>query len=239
MIHKPFAVFDIDGTLIRWQLFHAVLNTLAKQGHLGENAYESIKEARFKWKQRAHQKAFKEYEKKLVEIYFEALNNIPLSEFDQAIQTTIDEYKQQAHVYTKNLVEDLKAKGYLLFAISGSHHEAIELIAKQYGFDDWEGTKLTREGGKFTQVSDESIAHKDRVLNRMMSKFNATLKGSIGVGDSPSDISFLELVEKPIAFNPNFELFEHARKKGWNIVVERKNVVYKMEQKDGRYELLV
>src|SRR3546814_11785501 len=27
---KKFAVFDIDGTLIRWQLYHAVVETVAK-----------------------------------------------------------------------------------------------------------------------------------------------------------------------------------------------------------------
>ena len=28
---RPFAVFDIDGTLIRWQLYHAVADDMAKQ----------------------------------------------------------------------------------------------------------------------------------------------------------------------------------------------------------------
>jgi phosphoserine phosphatase len=38
----------------------------------------------------------------------------------------------------------------------------------------------------------------------------------------------LELVERPIAFNPNKKLCAHAKKKGWEIVVERKDVIYKL-----------
>ena len=31
---RPFAVFDIDGTLIRWQLYHSIADTLARLGHI-------------------------------------------------------------------------------------------------------------------------------------------------------------------------------------------------------------
>jgi phosphoserine phosphatase len=32
-------------------------------------------------------------------------------------------------------MKELKAKGYMLFAISGSFSEVVQLIAKHYGFD--------------------------------------------------------------------------------------------------------
>jgi phosphoserine phosphatase len=41
----------------------------------------------------------------------------------------------------------------------------------------------------------------------------------------------------PIAFNPNKELFDHAREHGWNIVVERKNVVYELSAGKEQYVL--
>ncbi|MDB5164640.1 MAG: family hydrolase, partial [Candidatus Saccharibacteria bacterium] len=44
-------------------------------------------------------------------------------------------------------------------------------------------------------------------------------------------------VEQPIAFNPSKDLFEHAQKEGWNVVLERKNMVYRLEPQDGRYQL--
>ena len=36
----------------------------------------------------------------------------------------------------------------------------------------------------------------------------------------------------PIAFNPDFKLATYAKKKKWKIVVERKNVVYKIKDFD-------
>lgn len=52
------------------------------------------------------------------------------------------------------------------------------------------------------------------------------MEDSYGVGDTASDISMLEIVDRPIAFNPNHQLYDHARKAGWRIVVERKDMVY-------------
>ena len=137
---KKFAVFDIDGTLIRWQLYHAVVNELAKQGMLGNNAYEELKQARLYWKERKDPNAFKAYEEKLIDIYEQALTSIAVKDFDQLAEKVTDEYKHQVHVFTRDLIEDLKSKDYMIFAISGSHTELIAPIARVFGFDDWSGT---------------------------------------------------------------------------------------------------
>ena len=61
-----------------------------------------------------------------------------------------------------------------------------------------------------------------------MEKENLTLKDSIGVGDTEGDIPLLKMVEIPICINPNKNLFAVAMKEGWRIVVERKDVIYKL-----------
>ena len=50
------------------------------------------------------------------------------------------------------------------------------------------------------------IDHKDRMLKYLVKKFNLSLKGSIGVGDTEGDVPVLKLVDKPICFNPNKKL---------------------------------
>jgi phosphoserine phosphatase len=47
----------------------------------------------------------------------------------------------------------------------------------------------------------------------------------------------LEMVERPIAFNPNRELFDYARAHAWPVVIERKNMVYKLELNGKNYHL--
>ncbi|MBI2055454.1 MAG: hypothetical protein HYT42_01035 [Candidatus Sungbacteria bacterium] len=48
------------------------------------------------------------------------------------------------------------------------------------------------------------------------------------MGDTESDVSFLKLVERPIAFNPSMKLYKYAKKRGWEVVVERKDVIYRL-----------
>lgn len=234
---KSFAVFDIDGTLIRWQLYHAVVDKLAKQGVLGEGIRDQLHQARMVWKRREHPEAFKEYEQVLVRLYQNAIKDLSTKDFDAMVQEVIHEYKDQTYVYTRKLLQDLKQEGYLLFIISGSHHELIEQLTKYYGFDDFVATTYERKKESFSGKHVFGAADKKRSLEALVIKHKATYTDSLAIGDSDSDIAMLELVEKPIAFNPDQTLFEHSKKHNWLIVVERKNVVYNLEPKDGTYLL--
>ena len=73
-----------------------------------------------------------------------------------------------------------------------------------------------------------SVHDKKYLVEHAVKKYGATLKGSIGVGDSESDVSFLNMVDRPIAFNPSSGLYKVAKKRGWEIRVERKDVIYKI-----------
>ena len=65
-------------------------------------------------------------------------------------------------------------------------------------------------------------------MRRAVEKENLTLQHSIGVGDTETDIPFLEMVAKPICFNPNSKLYRYAKRMKWDVVVERKDVVYEL-----------
>jgi len=233
----PFAVFDIDGTLVRWQLYHAVADALAKQGIIDSKTYVAIRDARMKWKQRTHEESFKDYEKHLVATYEKLLTKLTTQQFEAAAQTVFEEYKDQVYTYTRDLIKTLKGKGYTLLVISGSQTEIVQKIASYYGFDDCVGSDYHQANGRFTGQKTLTISAKDKVLQSLIAKHHLSLKGSIAVGDSTSDIVMLEVVEQPIAFNPEKKLFEHAKQKGWQIVIERKNMVYKLEPHDGTYLL--
>src|SRR4051812_29287832 len=133
---RPFAVFDIDGTLIRWQLYHAIADALAKRGHIDPQTYEEIRDARMLWKRREHEESFKAYEQRLVTAYESLLGGLTVDQFNEASEAVFTEYKDQVYAYTRRLIRDLKAQDYLLFAISGSQREIIEKIARHHGFDD-------------------------------------------------------------------------------------------------------
>lgn len=234
---QKFAVFDIDGTLIRWQLYHAVVDRMAHDGLLGKDAPRQLHEARMKWKQREHAESFREYELVLISMYESALPQLSATDFDAAVNEVIDEYKAQIYTYTRDLVAQLKQDGYMLLAISGSHNELIEKIAEVYGFDAWQGTDYVRKNGAFTGEAHIASLDKRTHLQKMIEQHGLSLEDSYAVGDSGSDAPMLEMVTNPIAFNPDQKLYHLARKHGWKIVIERKNVVYEIESKDGSYIL--
>lgn len=234
---KKFAVFDFDGTLVRWQLYHAIVDQLAKEGLVDKKSYEAVIKSRFRWKKRESHNAFREYELELVKCYEQTLPKLSQHQHDSAINKVFEEHKEQVYVYSRNLLKELKAQGYFLIAISGSHREIVELIARHYGFDDWVGTKFEKINGKFSGKYQLAAREKDVILDKLVAEHNLAIEGSIAVGDSESDIAMLELVENPVAFNPSEKLYTHARKKAWKIVVERKNVVYELKKSNSKYHL--
>jgi HAD superfamily hydrolase (TIGR01490 family) len=238
MSAQKFAVFDIDGTLIRWQLYHAVVDRLAKNNLLGSNAHNRLHNARMIWKRRENVDAFLSYEKEVIAVYEEALGDLDVKVFDKIVKEIVSEYKSQTYIYTRNLAKKLKAKDYVLLAISGSHQELVKHIAKNYNFDDWVGTEYFREGNRFNGVKKVPSLDKKSVLKNLIKKHNLSTKDSYAIGDSKSDASLLELVENPIAFNPDLKLLAIAKKHRWPIIIERKNVIYKLKAGDNGYVLV-
>ncbi len=235
---RPFAAFDIDGTLIRWQLYHAIVDELAQEGHIKPDQYNDVKAARMIWKNRTDHNGYSNYEQTLVDTYHAMITTLSRKDYMTAVHSVIDEYKQQTYTYTRDLITSLKQRGYLIFAISGSQQEAIELLAEQYGFDDFGGTEYEYRDGHFTgQSTTMRRDRKPEFLKQLVAKHDATYTGSIAVGDSGSDIPLLQAVEQPIAFNPEDALYKHARSCGWSIVLERKNVIYELREHDATYLL--
>jgi phosphoserine phosphatase len=78
-------------------------------------------------------------------------------------------------------------------------------------------------------MADEHlILNKAAILKRAVEKENLTLAHSIGVGDTETDVPFLEMVARPICFNPNMKLYKYAKRMKWDVIVERKDVVYEL-----------
>jgi HAD superfamily hydrolase (TIGR01490 family) len=235
---RPFAVFDIDGTLIRWQLYHAVADKLAKRGVLDAADFEKVRASRMDWKNRAGEESFDTYERQLVKLINGAISGLAVKDLEKAYDEVITEYQDQVYTYSRNLIEELRARDYLLFVVSGSQAEIVDLLARRYKFDDFGGTVYEQKDGRFTGRNTPLRAErKPEYLKQLVKKYDATWQGSVGLGDSESDIAMLSLVERPIAFNPTKKLFRHAKEQGWKVVLERKNMVYELEPSDGTYSL--
>ncbi|MGH7240289.1 MAG: HAD family hydrolase, partial [Candidatus Saccharimonadales bacterium] len=184
MTNNPFAVFDIDGTLIRWQLYHGICDELARQKLIDPAGFEQVKAARMNWKRRTGEESFREYERLMIKVFDKALVGLSVADFALAADSVFEEYKEQVYTYTRDLIRELKSKGYLLLAISGAPTIILEKMASFYGFDDYAGTVFLSEGGKYTGEKELSVLKKSEVLNQLANKHDASFRDSLAVGDS-------------------------------------------------------
>ena len=231
-------MFDIDGTIIRWQLYHAIGDELARRGVISPDAFKKVRQARMNWKRRSGEEQFRQYELELVKAFDAALPGLEVSRLAEAAEAVFAEYKDQVYTYTRDLIRQLKVKNYLLFAVSGSPEVIVDKFAEYYGFDDYAASSFAAEQGRYTGDKELSIGQKPALLQKLITKHQAGTRDSIAVGDSEGDIDMLEMVQKPVAFNPSRQLFDYARSQSWPIVIERKNVVYHLESHNGKYRLV-
>ena len=226
---KKVAIFDIDGTIFRSSLLVELTDAFIQEGIFSSKVGKSYARSHKAWLDRKG--SYEKYIKEVIDAFHRNIKGVKHPEFLKIAKKVVSFHKNRIYRYTRDLVRDLKKRGYYLLAISKSPKEIVDEFGKQLGFDKVYGlvyevnhkNKLT---GKLLYW--ELISDKAKILNRAIKKEGLTLKESVGVGDTESDIAFLKMVKNPICFNPNKKLFAYAKRAGWKIIVERKDVVYRV-----------
>ena len=223
---KKFAVFDIDGTLFRSSLLIELVEGLIDEGLFPKHSRKFFEEEYHLWLDRRG--TYKDYIDKVVLAYIENIPGLYLGDVMEVADSVFLFHKNRVYRFTRDLIEKVKDTHFLM-AISHSPYHIVEHFARKWGFQKvyafyYELDERKRLTGVVEH--EDLMRQKDKILERAIEKENLTLAGSIGVGDSESDAAFLKMVESPIAFNPSSELYRIAKRKGWKIVVERKDVIY-------------
>jgi HAD superfamily hydrolase (TIGR01490 family) len=229
MEQRKVAVFDIDGTVFRSSLTVELVERLITAGLFPEEVRAPYEEARRVWAERRG--GYQTFLDTVIALFTLHIKGVPYQKVANIAGEIIEERQHYVYRYTRDLIGDLKQQGYYLLAISGSPKFIVDGFAYETGFDKSYGAFFTSgPSDNFTgDIEDEEfIRNKSAVLLRAVRKENLTLAGSIAVGDTESDIPMLEMVERPIAFNPNQALYTHAKRRGWEIIVERKDVIYEL-----------
>ena len=226
---RKVAIFDIDGTIFRSSLLIELTDALIADGVIPAKVSGIYARARAKWLDR--EGSYEDYIDAVVEAFQGQIKGLPSAPFMRAADRTVAAMGKRVYRYTRDLIRDLHDRGYFLLAVSNSPKIILDPFCAGLGFDKVYGRIYeVGKGGRFTGKTEylDLISDKAKILKRAVKKEGLTLKGSVGVGDSEADIPFLKLVEKPICFNPNSKLLAAARRRGWNVVVERKDVVYQL-----------
>jgi len=228
---KRIAVFDIDGTIFRSSLFIEFVNEMIRRKLFPARAYKEIEGDYHAWlNRRGH---YAKYLRRVVNTYFRYIHGCREKDADVVARYVVRMQKDRVHRFTRNLVRQLRRKGYYLIALSGSPIYVVSRFARSMGFHAALGSEHEVKRGSLTRnivdaLAGPSFVRKKKMLRRHLASagIEPDWKHSVAVGDTEGDIEILKLVGRPIAFNPSGALAHYAQRHGWEIVVERKDVAY-------------
>ncbi len=214
------ALFDLDNTLLagdsdfQWGQFLISKGLLNEQEHLAKNLafYEDYKAGRLDIY------AFLDFQLK-------PLSEHPRSELD-ALHREYMKEKIQPMITEKAraLVEKHRQNGDLLMIITATNSFVTGPIAKTFGIDNLIGTTPEEVNGEFTGKVVGTPSFQAGKITRLkewlatrgqsLSDFDTTWFYS----DSHNDLPLMELVDKPVAVDPDATLKVHAEQAGWPII---------------------
>lgn len=222
------AFFDIDGTIFRSSLLIELVDKFVGEGIFPADARLSYLNEYEDWRDR--EGTYETYIQAIINTFLANIKGVHYGDLADIGRSIVAKKSRHVYRYTRDLLERLKNDGYYTIAISQSPKTILDDFCKQYGFDKVYG-RMYEIGpqDRFTGVviDEHLIANKANIVKRVFQRHpELSHEDSVGVGDTEGDIPLLEIVKKPICFNPNQALYDYAKQMDWSIVVERKNVIY-------------
>lgn len=236
------AFFDIDGTLIRESIMLKHFNKLVKYGIIDEESY--LKNIKSKYE--AFEKRYGNFDDFISEVgglYKDKLVGIHESLIIETAKQVIQEGGELAYRYTRDRIKFHQEQGHKVFFVSGSPTYLVEMLGKVYGIDDFKGTEYYFDengyfSGEISQMWDSNS--KQREINNLIKKYDIDVENSYAYGDTNGDFSMLKTMKNAIAINPSHIFLEMIRNdeelsKRAQIIVERKDVIYKLDVNVDHY----
>jgi HAD superfamily hydrolase (TIGR01490 family) len=227
-MQQPVAFFDVDGTIFRSSLFIELVEGLIRDGVFPSEAKDVYLAEYTAWRNR--EGSYDSYIAAVIETYLTHIKGVHYGAFADVGKRIVGVHSKRVYRYTRDLIAELKSKGYYIVAISQSPKTVLDAFCREYGFDKVYGRMYEigpqdRFTGNVTDV--HLIENKANIVKRVFEHNpDLTRVGSMAVGDTEGDISLLESVETAICFNPNEALYKYAKRMNWKVVVELKDVIY-------------
>lgn len=224
---RPVAFFDIDGTFFRSSLLIELVETLAAEELFPVHALQEYRQPYQAWLNR--EGSYEAYIEAVIATFLKHIKGVYYGDFADVGRMVVAEHGKKVYRYSRDLIENLKADNYFIVAISQSPKTVLDEFCWNYGFDKVYGRMYDIGPTDYftgSIIDEEVIQNKAKIAQRVFAREDVTSVDSVGIGDTEGDISLLETVEQPICFNPNRKLYEYAKERNWEIVVERKDVIY-------------
>ncbi|HEY0634370.1 MAG TPA: HAD family hydrolase [Gammaproteobacteria bacterium] len=218
------AIFDLDNTLLGGDSDYLWGRFLCEKGIVDGRTYD-----------RENLRFYEEYKAGTLDIHeFLRFSLRPLSEHDMATLTGWHQQFMQEKIApimlpkAAALLEKHRAQGDYLLIITATNRFVTEPIAAALSVDELLATEAEIVNGRYSgNVSGVPCFQLGKVtrLEQWLQQTGNNLAGSYFYSDSRNDIPLLEMVENPVAVDPDETLEDHALMKGWPIISLREGRV--------------
>ncbi|RSJ89126.1 haloacid dehalogenase-like hydrolase [Streptococcus mitis] len=167
-------------------------------------------------------------------MYTKYISNKDILDVEFVAKKVIEKESKKLYRFTRDRIKRHKEQGHKIIFISGSPDFLVEKMAEKLGADLWFASQYLNDGNKY---SGEVIPMWDAdSKKKILEKLPFNLDNSYSYGDTTGDFTMLQMTGHPTAINPNQKLLEELKKEGvaCNIVVERKDVIYKLNELEYR-----
>lgn len=211
------AFFDVDNTLVHGSSMVLFARGLAARDYF---SYGDI--AQFAWQQAKFRITGKENMDDVAEGKDKALSFIagrPTSELVELGEEIYDEYiSDRIWAGTRALAQRHLDAGQQVWLVTATPVQLAQTIAERLGLSGALGTVAESEDGIFTGRLVGDILHgpgKAHAIRTLAIREGLNLKRCTAYSDSHNDVPMLSLVGTAVAINPDPDLKEIARIRGW------------------------
>lgn len=211
------AIFDLDNTLLGGDSDHGWGEFLVSRGLVDERVFRE-----------ANDRYFQQYQSGGLDIHaylafaLEPLTRHPISALQQLhAEFMRDVIAPMCLPKAAALLAEHRERGDYLLIVTATNAFITRPIAESLGVDDIIATEPELRGDRYTGriVGTPSFREGKVVrLNEWLQERRFDLAGSSFYSDSHNDLPLLEMVERPVAVDPDDTLRAHALAKGWPVI---------------------
>ncbi len=210
------ALFDLDNTLLSGDSDYEWGQFLVRKNLVDKKAYEE-----------ANIRFYEQYKQGELDIYeWSAFTFKPLAERSmKALATLHKEYMQDVILpimgdKAKATIKHHRQQGHTLIVITATNSFITRPIVEAFGIENLIATESKIVNGRYTTDVDGIPCFSTGKVERLtawLTRNNESLEGSYFYSDSHNDLPLLEIVDHPIAVDPDGTLEAIAKQREWRI----------------------
>lgn len=208
------AIFDFDGVFTEESSAVGYMEYLVKHGAFRKDSLVKIKEASDKYFD--GELTYQETNDITGREWLKGIKGRKRKELKRLAEEFVEDFKYDRR--GKKVVDHFRDREYLTIMMSSSPIEIIEIIANNLDVQEVVAATAKTEDGRYVEEFKVNMAGENRKAEYIEENLDhIDLGKSYGFGDSPHDLSFLELVGNPIVIRPTDEMKKIAEKREWNL----------------------